>query len=131
YERKLQDVEDTGRAAGKSDAEIERLKAMILSPEQEQVVERQKKILAEQVRMMTGVRFAAEDMFASFLDGSKSASEAFADFGQNLRRIASQVLAERAIQALLGMFGGMFGAKTPTPSFASGFGNNTDWLTNG
>src|SRR5690606_30308074 len=47
-----------------------------------------------------------EDMFASFLDGSKSASEAFADFARNLQRIAAQILAERAIQYLFNLFGG-------------------------
>lgn len=106
YEQQLQDVEDTGHAAGKSDAEIERLKALILSPDQQAALDRQKDILAEQARIMSGVQFAAEDMFASFLDGSKSASDAFEDFANNLRRIAARILAEKAIQYVLGLFGG-------------------------
>lgn len=80
----------------------------------------------EAARIADSVAFAAEDMFASFIDGSKSAEEAFGDFAKSLQRIAAQMLAEKAVQWLFGMFTGtggggdfVWGARDFT-GFASG-----------
>lgn len=69
--------------------------------------------LAEQIEQaaeadarLTDVKFAAEDMFASFMDGSKSAADAFEDFAKSLQRIAARMLAEKAVQWLFSAFTG-------------------------
>lgn len=78
--------------------------------------------------VIDSVKFAAEDMFASFLDGSKSAADAFEDFAKQLQRIAARMLAKKAIQWLFGMFMGGGTTAAPSQSWAAGFGNNTGWL---
>jgi hypothetical protein len=60
---------------------------------------------AEQITL--DLKFAAEDMFAGFVSGSQSAGDAFEDFAKRLQRIAAQILAEKAVQGLLNMFGNM------------------------
>lgn len=51
-----------------------------------------------------GFKDATEDLFASMIDGSKSAKEAFADFGQSILQEAARVLAHKAVQSLFSMF---------------------------
>mgnify|MGYP006143413329 FL=1 len=58
----------------------------------------------EQEARLNDIKFAAEDMFASFIDGSKSAGEAFEDFAKSLQRIAARMLAEKAVQWLFNLF---------------------------
>lgn len=74
----------------------------------QKLVEQQAK-LAEQRALLDDVKFAAEDMFASFIDGSKSASEAFEDFAKDLQRIAAQLLAKKAVEWLFNAFLGAGG----------------------
>ncbi|MGY3265797.1 phage tail length tape measure family protein [Lysobacter sp. HA35] len=62
--------------------------------------------LAEQQALMDDVRLSAQDMFASFIDGSKSAGEAFEGFAKDLQRMAAQLLAEKAVQWVFGLFTG-------------------------
>lgn len=44
----------------------------------------------------------ATDAFASFIDGSKSATDALNDFAQSITRIVARLLAEKAIEAIFG-----------------------------
>lgn len=83
--------------------------------------------LIEQERILNDVKGAATDMFASFMDGSQSAGDAFEDFTKRLRRLAAQMLAEKAIQYIFSLFGGGGGAYTGDgtgPGSMQGFGSN-------
>lgn len=81
---------------------------------------------SEQRRLLEDVQGSAEDMFASFIDGSKSASEAFEDFARDLQRIAARLLAQKAVEWLIGSMFGQNGMVTNWvwgsggPGFASG-----------
>jgi phage-related minor tail protein len=127
YDQQIEEIQRLGAAAGKTAQEIADAQALVQSPEQQEAAERVRQVLDEQARIMSGVQYAAEDMFASFIDGSKSAADAFGDFARDVQRIAARMLAERAVEALFGMF---LGGGAP-PSGGSGFGNNTGWLTDG
>lgn len=77
----------------------------------------------EQQRALDDVRGSAEDMFASFIDGSKSAGQAFEDFARDLQRIAARLLAQKAVEWVFGMFagGGTGGIwATGGPGYATG-----------
>jgi hypothetical protein len=110
HEKELLDIADAGKAAGASADEIALAQARATAayekttPAAVAAAEAQKQAMEEASRISRGLQFAAEDMFASFIDGSKSASEAFADFARDLQRIAAQVLAEKAIRALFNWF---------------------------
>lgn len=77
------------------------------------------------------LRYAAKDMFASFIDGSKSAGEAFKDFGKSLQRIAAQILAEKAVQSLMGMFFGGGGQGSGIMAWATGNPLSGGWSSGG
>lgn len=81
----------------------------------EKLIEQRAK-LAEQQALLDDVKLATEDMFASFIDGSKSASEAFEDFAKDLQRIAARLLAQKAVEWLLGAFFGAGGGGSGMPN---------------
>ena len=89
----------------------------------EKLIEQHAK-LAEQQALLDDVKLATEDMFASFIDGSKSASEAFEDFAKDLQRIAARLLAQKAVEWLFGAFlGGGAGGMSMGGVGTAGGGN--------
>lgn len=87
--------------------------------------------LREADAAMQDVRAAAVDMFASFLDGSQSAGDAFEDFTKRLRRLAAQMLAEKAIQYLFNAFAGGGGQGSGFMGWASGNPLSGGWSSGG
>lgn len=82
--------------ADATDAEIAEIQRLI----------EQKARLEETERAVNELRDAGTDALASFIDGSKSASEAFESFADQVIADVARMLAEKAIAAL---FGGGFG----------------------
>lgn len=95
----------------------------------QQIEELQRLQEAEMVVME--VKGAATDMFASFLDGSQSAGDAFEDFTKRLRRLAAQMLAEKAIQYLFNAFAGGGGQGSGFMGWASGNPLSGGWSSGG
>lgn len=89
----------------------------------EMLIEQQAK-LAEQQALLDDVKLATEDMFASFIDGSKSASEALEDFAKDLQRIATRLLAQKTVEWLFSGDGGVgIAKKTVKWLFGGGWSN--------
>lgn len=89
----------------------------------EKLIEQQAK-LAEQQALLDDVKLATEDMFASFIDGSKSASEALEDFAKDLQRIATRLLAQKTVEWLFSGDGGVgIAKKTVKWLFGGGWSN--------
>lgn len=65
--------------------------------------------MAEQKQLMDGLRASAEDAFASFIDGSKSAKDAFGDFVQSIQTMLARLAAQKLVEQLLKAFGNSFG----------------------
>ncbi|MGY3265161.1 hypothetical protein [Lysobacter sp. HA35] len=86
---------------------------------------------AQQQRVLDDVRGSAEDMFASFIDGSRSAGDAFEDFAKNLQRIAARLLAQKAVEWLLSSFMGGGGAASAGGTFAGFWGGGSGFSSGG
>lgn len=57
------------------------------------------------IDFVDGVRGEFEDLFVSLVDGSKSASEAFKDFFDNIAAMITRMIAERWVEQLFGQRG--------------------------
>lgn len=61
------------------------------------------------------------DPLAEFIEGTKTAGDAFADFARNVARSISQIAAKNLAQAIFGTFGGNMTEGSSTPGGVSGF----------
>lgn len=110
HKQELLDIAEAGKAAGASADEIAAAQRRATeayeqtTPAALAAAEAQKRAIEEAARISRSLQFATEDMFASFIDGSESASEAIENFGKAVLRIAARVLAERAVTALFNLF---------------------------
>jgi hypothetical protein len=66
-----------------------------------------------------GLNSSLGDAFSGFILGTKSAKEAFADFGRSMLEMATKMLAQQAMQMLLGGLFGGFGKLFAAPVAAS------------
>ena len=92
-------------------AAIERLKDLEL-----QVEQLGQHVNLAAAEMKKSIRSAGVDAFASFLDGTKKAGDAWDDFVQNIRTKVAQLAAEK-------LFDKLFGSLSTTTSSSSGGGN--------
>ncbi|GGD40721.1 phage tail length tape measure family protein [Pseudoxanthomonas indica] len=97
------------------------------SPEGQQIIstDAQLEKAHEYQATMDSFKYATEDAFASFLDGSKSAKEAFADFTASILRDMARIAAQKAVSAIFDSFSSW--GSSGAGASAGGGGGDQGW----
>ena len=87
-------------------------------------IDKQNFLLESQIQIADGLRQGFEGAFASIVDGTKSAKEAFADMARSMLSMLAQIIAKKMVMQMFEgtTFGGFLGFEKGgiTPSYASG-----------
>lgn len=124
-EQVIADIEEELRLLGLSNTEREIANALryagvdAMSAEGQQISEgiRLLEEARERLQFNDSIRAGFEDTFASIIDGSKSAKEAFEDLGDYITQLVARRLGGQLVESLLGPSGGPLGG-----SGGGGFG---------